>query len=104
MFYFFFESRDDPANDPVILWMTGAFDESSAGIVQLFETGMRVRGRENVVQHQAVTFSVRAQSMCVEMKFALQLHAWAWATRLACALREAPQGQCASCRWAGLQL
>jgi hypothetical protein len=24
MFYFFFESRNDPANDPVVLWMTGA--------------------------------------------------------------------------------
>ena len=24
MFYFFFASRDDPANDPVVLWMTGA--------------------------------------------------------------------------------
>ena len=23
MFYFFFESRSDPANDPVVLWMTG---------------------------------------------------------------------------------
>ena len=23
MFYFFFESRNDPANDPVVLWMTG---------------------------------------------------------------------------------
>lgn len=23
MFYFFFESRKDPANDPVVLWMTG---------------------------------------------------------------------------------
>lgn len=24
MFYFFFESRSDPENDPVVLWMTGA--------------------------------------------------------------------------------
>lgn len=24
MFYFYFESRKDPKNDPVVLWMTGA--------------------------------------------------------------------------------
>lgn len=29
MFYFFFESRSDPKNDPVVLWMTGAIIAST---------------------------------------------------------------------------
>jgi Serine carboxypeptidase len=24
MFYFYFESRNDPDNDPLVIWMTGA--------------------------------------------------------------------------------
>lgn len=40
MFYFFFESRDDPKNDPVVLWMTGviipAFHEQHAELKHIF--------------------------------------------------------------------
>lgn len=30
MFYFFFESRSNPKDDPVVLWMTGVLSRSHA--------------------------------------------------------------------------
>ncbi|KAL3456943.1 Alpha/Beta hydrolase protein [Aspergillus heterothallicus] len=39
MFFWFFESKNDPASDPVILWMTGGPGASSVGYGNLMELG-----------------------------------------------------------------